>query len=66
MSDKNVNTDTEESVRKVKNSDEAAAVVQEMEKIIKSNKCIFLWLAYQQIKRFEKFKANDKFINLIN
>ena len=66
MSDKNVNTDTEESVRKVKNSDEAAAVVQEMEKIIKSNKCILLWLAYQQIKRFEKFKANDKFINLIN
>ena len=66
MSDKNVNTDTEESVRKVKNSDEAAAVVQEMEKIINSNKCIFLWLAYQQIKRFEKFKANDKFINLIN
>ena len=66
MSDKNVNTDIEESARKIKNSDEAAVVVQEMEKIIKSNKCIFLWLAYQQSKRFEKFKTNDKFINLVN
>ena len=33
MSDENVNTDIEESARKDKNSEEAAAVVQEMEKL---------------------------------
>ena len=35
-------------------------------KIIKSNKCNILWLVYQQGKKFERFKANDKFINMVN
>ena len=35
-------------------------------KIIRSNKCCILWLAKQQGKIFEKFKANGKFINLVN
>ena len=34
-----------------------------MDKIIKSN---ILWLAYQQGKIFEEFKANDKFVNVVN
>ena len=37
-----------------------------MDKIIKSNKCNILWLAYQHGKIFKKFKANDIFINLVN
>ena len=41
-------------------------VVNETEKLIKSNKCCILWLTYQQEKTFEKFKANSKFINLVN
>lgn len=46
MSDRNLNTDTEESAKKVQNSQEVAEdVVKEMEKIIKSNKCNILGLA---------------------
>ena len=37
-----------------------------MEKIIKSNKCNILCLAYQQGKMCEKLKASDKLINLVN
>ena len=33
MSDKNVNKDVEESTKNIKNSDEAAEVVKEMEKM---------------------------------
>ena len=66
MNDENVNKDIEESARKDKNSEVAAEVVKETEKIIKSYKCNILWLAYQQGKIFKKFKANDKFINMVN
>lgn len=46
MSDRNLNTDIEESAKKVQNSQEVAEdVVKEMEKIIKSNKCNILGLA---------------------
>ena len=40
-------------------------VVNEMEKIIKSNKYCILWLTYQQGKIFEKLKENDRFMNLV-
>ena len=43
----------------------AVEVVKEMVKIIRSKKCRILWLAYQLTKTFEKFKANDIFINLV-
>ena len=43
-----------------------SCIVNEMEKIIRSNKCCILWLAYQQGRIFETFKANNKFINLVN
>ena len=66
MSDKIVNTDIEQMAREVQNSKEAAAAVQEMEKIIKSNKCNILCLAYQLGKMFKKFKGNDEFINFVN
>lgn len=42
MNDENVNKDIEESARKDKNSEVAAEVVKETEKIIKSNKCNIL------------------------
>ena len=46
MSDRNLNTDIEESAKKVQNSQEVAEdVVKEMEKIIESNKCNILGLA---------------------
>lgn len=46
MSDRNLNTDIEESAKKVQNSQEVAEdVVKEMEKIIKSNKYNILGLA---------------------
>ena len=60
-----MSTDIEKLSRKVQNSKDVAEVVKEMEKIIKSNKCNILWFAYQQGKIFEKFKRNDKFINLV-
>ena len=66
MSNKNVNQDIEESARKVKNLEKVAEVVKEMEKVIKSNKFSLLWLAYQQGKIYEKFKANNKLINMVN
>ena len=66
MNNKNVNKDIKESARKVKNSEEEAEIVTEMKKIIKSNKCTILWLAYKQGKIFEKFKTNNKFINMVS
>ena len=62
MSDENVNKDNKESARNVKNSDEVVELVKEMEKIIKSNKCSILWVAYQQDKIVERFKV----INMMN
>ena len=62
----NANKVIENSAKNVKRSEEAVGVVKEMEKIIRSNKCCILWLAYQQGKILETFKENDKFINSVN
>ena len=51
---------------KKKSSEEAVEVVNKIEKIIRSNKCRILWLAYPKGKIFEIFKAKEKFINLVN
>lgn len=40
--------DFEDSANKVKNPEEAAEIVKEMKKIIKSKKCSTLLLTYQQ------------------
>ena len=66
MNDENLKTDIEESAKKVKTSKEAAAVVQEMEKIIKSDKWSILWVAYQPGEILKNFKAKNKFINRVN
>ena len=66
MNDENVNKNIDEPARKVNNSKEATDVVKEVRKIIKSNKCSILWLAYQQGNIFEKFKANYIYINMVN
>ena len=42
MSEENLRRDIKESTRKVKNSDEVAEVVKEMEKTLKSYKCSIL------------------------
>lgn len=50
MSNDNMNIDMQKSARKVKSSEEAAAVIQEMGKIIRSKGSNMLWLTYQQGK----------------
>ena len=64
--DEIANQDVENKAKKVKNLEEAVEVVNDMQKIIRSNNCFILWLAYQQGKIFEIFKTNNKFINLAN
>ena len=63
--DERANQDIENEAKNVKSLEEVVEVVSEMEKIIRSNKCYILWLAYHQGKIFETFKANNKFINLV-
>ena len=41
-------------------------VFHKLEKILTGDKCCILWLTYQQGKMFEKFRANNKSINLVN
>ena len=60
-----VNEDIEKTTKSVKSPDEAVEAVNNMEKIIKSNKSNILWLAYQQGKIFEKFKVNENFIDMV-
>ena len=48
----------------MKSPDEAVDIVN-MEKIIRNKKSNILWLAYQQGQIFEKFKANENFIDMI-
>ena len=50
MSNDNVNIDMQKSARKVKSSEEAAAVIQKMGKIIRSKGSNMLWMTYQQGK----------------
>ena len=48
------NEDIEKTAKSVKNPEEAVEAANNMETIIKSNKCDILWLAYQQGQIFEK------------
>ena len=64
--DEIANQNIENKAKNLKNSGESVEVVNEMEKITRSNKCCLLLLACQQAIIFEKFKANNKFINLVN
>ena len=66
MNNEIANQDTENTAKNVKSSEETMEVIKKMEKIIRSNKYIILWLAYQQVQIFEKFKLNDDFINMAN
>lgn len=50
MRDDNMNIDMQKSARKVKSSEEAEAVIQEMGKIIRSKRSNMLWLTNQQGK----------------
>ena len=66
MTDEIANQDIENTAKRAKSSEEAMEVVKEIEKIIRSNKCNILWLAYQQGRIFKIFKLNDNFINVVN
>ena len=65
MIEETVNEDIEKTAKSVKSPDEAVEKVNNMEKVIKSNKCNILWLAYQQGQIFEKFKLNENFIDIV-
>ena len=65
MIDEIVNEDIEKRAKTVKSSEKAVEAVNKMEKIINSNKCNILWLAYQQGQISEKFKMNDNFIDMV-
>ena len=65
MGEELVNEDTEKKTKSVKSPEEAVEAVNNMEKVIKSNKCNILWLVYQQGQIYEKFKMNDNFINMV-
>ena len=53
------------NIKQYKSPDEAVDVVNNVEKIIRSKKSNMSWLAYQQRQIFEKFKANENFIDMI-
>ena len=55
MINEKINIDIEKTAKYIKNSEEAVDAVNEMEKIIKSNKYKILWLAQQQGQVFERF-----------
>ena len=65
MIEETVNEDIEKTAKSVKSPDEAVEKVNNMEKVIKSNTCNILWLAYQQGQIFEKFKLNENFIDIV-
>ena len=65
MGEEIVNEDIEKKAKSVKSPEEAVEAVNNMEKVIKSDKCNILWLAYQQDQISQKFKMNDNFINMV-
>ena len=65
MIDEIVNEDIEKTAKSVKSPEEAVEAVNNMEKIIKSNECNILWLAYQQGQIFETFKINENSIDIV-
>ena len=64
MMEETVNEDFEKTLKSMKSPDEAVDIVN-MEKIIRNKKSNILWLAYHQGQIFEKFKANENFIDMI-
>ena len=59
------NHDMEKTAKNIKISEEGMKVVQEMEKIIRSNRYSILWIVYQQVQIFEGIKLNDNFMNMM-
>ena len=58
--DQHENKNLEEKASKVGQSEDAVAVIQEFQKIIKSKKKNTIWSVYQQCKIFQKFKENSR------
>lgn len=59
MSEEIANQNIENTAKNSKSLEEGMEVVKEIEKVIRSNKCSILWLAYQQVLIFERFKLNN-------
>ena len=66
MSDKTTNQDIKNTAKNVESSGEAIKVVKKKKIYIRSNTYSILWLAYQQVQIFERFKLNDNFLNMVN
>ena len=60
-----VNEDFEKTTNSIKSPNEAVGVVNSVEKIIRTKKSNVLWLGCQQGQIFEKFKANENFMDMI-
>ena len=66
MSYEVANQDIKSTTKNVKSSEEAMEGVKEMKKIIASNKYTILWLPYQQVQIFARFKLKEIFMNMLN
>ena len=65
MIDEIVKEDIKKTAKNVESSKETAEAVNNMEEVIKSNKCNILLLVHQQDQIFEKLKMNDNFIDMV-
>lgn len=63
--DKHENKDIKQKAVKVRKCEDEAAAIREIEDIILSKNKNKIWIAYQQVKFFEKFKEKEKFVNMI-
>ena len=54
----------EQLIKNTDNPNDAANLVKKIDKLIKCSKNIVLTLAYQQGMVFQKFKKNNKFVNV--
>ena len=54
----------EQLIKNTDNPNDAANLVKKIDKLIKCSKNIILTLAYQQGMVFQKFKKNNKFVNV--
>ena len=61
----NENTDIQEKVNNLATNEDAAKLVQEVEKIINSKKSDIVWLAYHQGQIFQRSKERERFVSMV-
>ena len=61
----NENTDIQEKVNNLATNEDAAKLLQEVEKIINSKKSDIVWLAYHQGQKFQRSKERERFVSMV-